>query len=172
MLEFVDPTLYPEKPNRITKEIGNMIFIALSGKVKIKWGQVIYNIVSKLVSVLGSRKTTPLGPYFYHLYGKASCLKAILSSRIGRRRRQKTYQLKRRKENLQAVLKVKKVTRKRREKKPQLLHRNNQQHGPVPISRRLHIPLSLPRNGNANRQPNRPRRMVVLPRRVERSKSS
>ena len=36
---------------------------------------MIYDIVSKLVSVLGSRKTTPLGPYLYHLYGKAGCLK-------------------------------------------------------------------------------------------------
>src|SRR5579875_1743502 len=75
VLEFVVPILYPEKPNRVTKEIGNTIFGSLSGKVKIKWGQLIYDIVSKLVSVLSSRKTTPLGPYLYHLYGRYGCLR-------------------------------------------------------------------------------------------------
>ena len=38
---------------------------------------MIYDIVSKLVSLLGSRKTTPLGPYLYHLYRRAGCLRAI-----------------------------------------------------------------------------------------------
>lgn len=75
VLEFVVPILYPEKPNRVTKEIGNTIFGALSGKVKIRWGQVIYDIVAKLVSVLGSRRITPLAPYLFHLYGKFGCLR-------------------------------------------------------------------------------------------------
>ena len=41
VLEFVVPILYPEKPNRVAKEVGNTIFEALNGGVKIKWGQVI-----------------------------------------------------------------------------------------------------------------------------------
>src|SRR5665811_1949224 len=82
VLEFVVPILYPEKPNRVTKEIGNTIFAALSGKVKIKWGQMIYDIVAKLVSVLDSRKTTPLGPYLYHLYGYYGCLRKEEQERL------------------------------------------------------------------------------------------
>jgi hypothetical protein len=75
VLEFVVPILHPEKPNRVTKEIGNTVFGALSGQVKIKWGQFIYDLVSKQVSVLGSRKISPLGPYLYHLYGRYGCLR-------------------------------------------------------------------------------------------------
>ena len=38
ILEFVIPILYPEKPNKVTKEIGNTIFGALSGEYKVNWG--------------------------------------------------------------------------------------------------------------------------------------
>jgi hypothetical protein len=75
VLEFVVPILYPEKPNRVTKEVRNTIFGALNGGVKVKWGQVIYDIVSKLVAVVTTRKTTPLGPYLFHLYAKFGCLR-------------------------------------------------------------------------------------------------
>ena len=37
VLEFVIPILYPEKPGRVTKEIGNTIFGALSGEYKVSW---------------------------------------------------------------------------------------------------------------------------------------
>ena len=35
VLEFVIPILYPEKPGRVTKKIGNTIFGALSGEYKV-----------------------------------------------------------------------------------------------------------------------------------------
>ena len=41
MLEFIVPILYPEKPGRVTKEIGNTIFGALAGEYKVNWGQMI-----------------------------------------------------------------------------------------------------------------------------------
>src|SRR5665811_1319999 len=63
VLEFVVLILYPEKPGRVTKEIGNTIFGALSGEYKVSWGQVIGEVVDKLVSVLGKRKPTPVGTY-------------------------------------------------------------------------------------------------------------
>ena len=53
VLEFVISIMYPEKPDRITKEIGNTVFGALSGENKVSWGQVIHEVVDKLVSVLG-----------------------------------------------------------------------------------------------------------------------
>ena len=36
-LEFVIPILYPEKPNRVTQEVGNIVFSALSGEYKVSW---------------------------------------------------------------------------------------------------------------------------------------
>ena len=75
VLEFVIPILYPEKPGRVTKEIGNMIFGALSEEYKVSWGQVIHEVVDKLISVLGKRKPTPVSPYLFHLYSKFECLR-------------------------------------------------------------------------------------------------
>ena len=75
VLEFVVPIFYPEKPGRVTKEIGNTIFGALSGEYQVSWGQVIHELVDKLVSVLHKRKPTPVSPYLFHLYHKNGCLR-------------------------------------------------------------------------------------------------
>lgn len=74
VLEFVVPIFYPEKPGRVTKEIGNTIFGALSREYKVSWGQVIHELVDKLVFVLSKRKPTPVSPFLYHLYRKFDCL--------------------------------------------------------------------------------------------------
>ena len=70
VLEFVIPILYPKKLNRVTKEVGNTVFGALSGEYKVSWGQVLHKVVDKLVSVLGKRKPIPVSPYLFHLYSK------------------------------------------------------------------------------------------------------
>ena len=57
------------------KEIGNTLFGALCGEYKVSWGLVIHEVVEKLVSVLGKRKPTPVGPYLFHLYSKFECLR-------------------------------------------------------------------------------------------------
>ena len=75
VLEFVIPILYPEKPGRVTKEIGNTIFGALSGEYKVSWMQVIHELMDKLVSMLGKRKPTPVSPYLFHLYYKFECIR-------------------------------------------------------------------------------------------------
>ena len=75
VLEFVIPILYPEKSGRVTKEIGNTVFDTLSGKYKVSWGQVIYEVVDKLVSILWKRKSIPISPYLFHLYNKFECLR-------------------------------------------------------------------------------------------------
>ena len=75
VLEFVVPILYPEKPGRVTKEIGNTIFRALCGEYKVSWGQILHEVVDKLVSVLGKGKPTPINPYLFHLYNKFECLR-------------------------------------------------------------------------------------------------
>ena len=75
VLEFVIPIMYPEKPGKVTKEIGNTVFGALSREYKVSWRQVIHEVVDKLISVLGKRKPTPVSPYLFHLYSKFECLK-------------------------------------------------------------------------------------------------
>ena len=75
VLKIVIPILYPKKPDRITKEIGNTIFGALSREYKVSWGQVIHEIVDKLISVLGKKKFTPVSSYLFHLYSKFECLR-------------------------------------------------------------------------------------------------
>src|SRR5665811_559327 len=75
VLEFVVPILYPEKPGRVTKEIGNTIFGSLCGEYMVSWGQVIHEVVEKPVSMLSKRKPTPVSPYLFHLYDKFECLR-------------------------------------------------------------------------------------------------
>ena len=75
VLEFVISILYLEKLGRVTKEIENTVFGALSKEYKVSWGQVIYKVVDKLVSVLGKKKPTLVSPYLFHLYSKYECLR-------------------------------------------------------------------------------------------------
>ena len=75
VLKFVISILYPEKPNRITKEVGNTVFGALSREYKVSWGQVLHKVVDKLVSMLEKGKPTLVSPYLFHLYSKFECLR-------------------------------------------------------------------------------------------------
>ena len=75
VLEFVNLILYPEKPNKVIKEVGNTVFGALSGEYKVSWDQVLHEVVDKLVSVLGKRKPTLISLYLFHLYSKFECLR-------------------------------------------------------------------------------------------------
>ena len=75
VLEFVIPILYPEKPNRVIKEVGNTVFGALFGEYKVNWGQVLHEVVDKLVSMLEKGKPTPVSLYLFHLYSKFKCLR-------------------------------------------------------------------------------------------------
>ena len=75
VLEFVISILYLEKLGKVTKEIGNTVFGALSGEYKVSWGHVIYEVVDKLVFVLEKMKPTPVNSYLFHLYSKFECLR-------------------------------------------------------------------------------------------------
>ena len=75
LLEFVVPILYPEKPGKITKEIGNTIFGALAGEYKVNWDQMIQEVVGHLVSNLEKGKASPINPYLFHLYYRNECLR-------------------------------------------------------------------------------------------------
>ena len=75
VLEFVVPILYPEKPSRVTKEIGNTIFGSLAGEYKVNWGHLIQEVVSHLVSNLEKGKASPISPYLFHLYYRNECLR-------------------------------------------------------------------------------------------------
>ena len=75
ILEFIVLIIYPEKPKQVTKVVGNTIFDSLSGKYVVNWGQVIHEVVHRLVSHLKNGKSTPLSPYLFHLYSTNECLK-------------------------------------------------------------------------------------------------
>ena len=69
------PILYPEKPSRVTMTVGNTIFGALSEVRKVNWGQVLQEVVGKLVSALEKGKPSPISPYLFHLYHRNECLR-------------------------------------------------------------------------------------------------
>ena len=75
VLEFIVPILYLEKPGMVTLIVGNTIFGALSKIRKVNWGQVLYEVVDKLVSGLKKEKPTPISPYLFHLYNRFECLR-------------------------------------------------------------------------------------------------
>ena len=75
VLEFVMPILYPERPGRVTMTMGNTIFGALSEVREVSWGQVIQEVVDKLVSNLENEKPSSICSYLFHLYHRFECLK-------------------------------------------------------------------------------------------------
>ena len=75
VLEFIVPILYPEKPGKVSKEIGNTIFGAQAGEYKVNWGQIIQEVVRHLVSNLENGKASPINPYLFHLYYTNECLR-------------------------------------------------------------------------------------------------
>ena len=75
VLKFVVPILYPEKQNRVIKEVGNIVFGALSGEDKVNWRQVIQIVVGRLVANLEKRKASLISPYLFHLYSRNEGLK-------------------------------------------------------------------------------------------------
>ena len=74
-MEFVVPIIYPEKPKQVIKVVGNTIFGSLSREYIVKWSQVIYEVVGRLVSHLEKGKPSPISPFLFHLYSKNECLK-------------------------------------------------------------------------------------------------
>ena len=75
VLEFIVSILYPEKPSRVMKEIGNTIFGALAREYKVHSGQLIADVVGHLVSNIEKGKATPISPYLFHLYYRNECLR-------------------------------------------------------------------------------------------------
>ena len=75
MLEFIILILYPEKPKWVTMMVGNTIFGTLFRIKKVNWGQVIQEIVDKLVFDLEKEKPSPISPYLFHLYHRFECLR-------------------------------------------------------------------------------------------------
>ena len=57
------------------RQVGNAIFGSLSGEYKVNWGQVIYEVVHRLLVHLEKKKPCPISPYLFHLYSRNECLK-------------------------------------------------------------------------------------------------
>jgi len=68
LLAFLIPILYPDKPTRVTITLGNLIFGALTGKRRVDWGRIIFDLVAQLASRVGKSRATPISPYLFHLY--------------------------------------------------------------------------------------------------------
>ena len=62
------PILYLEKPSQVTLTVDNTIFSTLSEVRKVNWGQVLEEVVEKLVAVLEKGKPSSIFPYLFHLY--------------------------------------------------------------------------------------------------------
>jgi hypothetical protein len=75
LLAFLDPIVYPEKPNRITVTWGNTIFGALNGGRKVNWARVITTLVIQLAARVGKSRATPICPFLFHLYERKELLK-------------------------------------------------------------------------------------------------
>ena len=55
--------------------VGNTIFGALSGVRKVNWGQVLQEVVGKLVFRLEKGKSSSISPLLSHLYHRFECLR-------------------------------------------------------------------------------------------------
>jgi hypothetical protein len=75
MLAFLVPIVYPDKPNRITVTLSNIIFGALIGGRKVNWAKIITNLVIQLTSRVGKSCASPICPFLYHLYERRELLK-------------------------------------------------------------------------------------------------
>ena len=54
--------------------VGNTIFGSLFGEYKVNWGQVIHEVLHRLVAHLEKGKSSPISPYLFHLYSRNECL--------------------------------------------------------------------------------------------------
>ena len=68
VLEFLVPIVHLDKPTRVTRTLGNMIFGALNGDKPVDWARIFMDLVNRLVGRAGKSKPTPICPFFYHLY--------------------------------------------------------------------------------------------------------
>jgi hypothetical protein len=75
LLAFLEPIVYPDKPNRITVTLGNTIFGALIGGRKVNWARIITNLVIQLAARVGKTCTSLICPFLYHLYERKELLK-------------------------------------------------------------------------------------------------
>ena len=67
VLEFLVPILYPEKPTHITVVVGNTIFGELLEERSVNWGLLLYDVVGRMVALVGKGKPTMVCSYIFHL---------------------------------------------------------------------------------------------------------
>ena len=75
VLQFLIPIVYPEKPNRVTKMMGNTILGAFTGDRPVSWGHIFERLVDRLVRTL--RETshpTAMTNFLAHLYASHKLL--------------------------------------------------------------------------------------------------
>ena len=68
LLEFLVPIVHSDKPTRVTRTLGNTVFRALGGERPVDWAKIFAELVNWLVGAADKTKSTPICPFFYHLY--------------------------------------------------------------------------------------------------------
>ena len=68
LLEFLVPIVHPDKPNRVTRTLGNTVFGTLSREQLVDWAKFFAELVNRLVGAAGKTKPTHLCSFLYHLY--------------------------------------------------------------------------------------------------------
>ena len=64
--------------------VGNTISGSLSEEYEVNWGQVLHEVVHRLVSHLEKDKASLISPYLFHLYSRNECLNKEEMDETGR----------------------------------------------------------------------------------------
>lgn len=63
VLAFLAPILYTEKPHCITVRLANTVLGAFYGERKVNWGDLVRDLVRKLVNNISKTRPSPLTPF-------------------------------------------------------------------------------------------------------------
>ena len=74
VLAFLIPVFHPDKPSRITATWTNTILGSFRDARAVDWGQLLAELISKLVKSLPKSKETPWSSYLAHLYHQTELL--------------------------------------------------------------------------------------------------
>jgi hypothetical protein len=74
MLAFLVPIFSPEKPYNITLTLANTLLLTYSEKKVVDWGNIIGELVHKLVTNTKRGQPSYIGPFLFHLYAHGNLL--------------------------------------------------------------------------------------------------
>jgi hypothetical protein len=75
-LAYLNPILYPQKPQRVTVNIVSTITACLFEGIKTNWARIFLEVINKQIARKNKKTPTSLLCYFIHLYKHKSLLTA------------------------------------------------------------------------------------------------